>query len=309
MEFSQRSNRGKNSKRQPKNAKKYFLVFMVLLMVLFLIILAYFYIFFGYRRMNIAVSLPNGDAEVVSFDPDTKSVVRIFIPGDTQVSASRHLGKWRLKSIWKLGEDEGGAGNLLMTSITKSFKFPIDSWSESGIDDFFKMNVFSFLRALFSNYKSNLSFTDRLRMGVYILVHGNISKFDLSDSSYLEKRVLSDGDWGYMITSRMPDKVAAVFADPMISQAGVSIIIVNSSSGDDFMVRTIGDTLEMLGPKVVATFDENIENFDCRITGANGEVLKRIARVFQCNVLERKGNDNDKDSVKVYLGEEFFRRY
>ncbi len=268
-------------------------------------------VYFSYKtfeRTNIAVYTKSGDVVVIAADPQQKTITTLKIPGNTQVEASRQMGKWRLKSIWKLGHDEKIGGRLLAETVTRSFRFPIDSYADEKIMNVIQGNIFSKMKSVLSFSETNMDTFKKVDLFILSL-SAKVSAtydFDLADSTYLVEGPLSDGDSGFSIKDKIPGKLSSFFADNDIASKHSTAIIINESS-DNSLTREIGEIIEVLGAKVVATSSEKSTDIDCTVSGTAIEARDHIAKVFNCKV---SSNDDDKNiDIRLVFGEKFARRF
>ncbi len=282
------------AKKNPPKKKKFGR--WILLGLIIVLLIALIYIFFGPHiwdaksRLSIALAKKNGDVAVITLDPSSSSITTIDIPGTTQVTASRNLGTWKLASIQKLGINEKmDGGNFLASTITKSFRFPIEAWeNENG-----------------SN--TNLSLKDKIAITLFSFGIKSTSRvdIDLASSGYIYKTKLPDGSEGFEISQNIPVKVASIFTDALISERGVNVVIVDKMPSD-FVSGRIGEIIEVLGAKISSIEKDDVANIDCIVSGED-PIVTKLANLFKCKVEVKKLDSNVK--AKITLGQNFKKRF
>ncbi|HEX6976738.1 MAG TPA: hypothetical protein VF185_00055 [Patescibacteria group bacterium] len=304
MKYPARPSRLAAKKNPPK--KKNFGRWILLALIVLLIV-AIIYILFGPHiwdaksRLSIALQKKNGDVEVVTLDPSSSSITTINIPATTQVSASRDLGTWKLGSIQKLGINEKlDGGSFLASSITKSFKFPVEAWGDESMDS---LSFFS----LFRQTSTNLHLKDKIAIALFSFGIKSASRVDinLANTGYIVGAKLPDGTNGYEISLNIPVKVSSVFTDALISKRGVNVVIVDKMQSD-FVSGRVGEIIEVLGAKISSIEKEDALPIDCIVAG-NDPIVGKLANLFKCKVEAKKLNSNVE--AEITLGQNFKKRF
>lgn len=281
----------------------FFIVFLVLV----------FYLFFKphvwdkSQRLTLATLKESGDVVVSFFDPQNSTITSFLIPGNTEVNVSKQLGQWKLKSVWKLGENEGLGGKLLSETITKSFKAPVEAWASQGAMGLTSSLPSQVMKAVLGGYETNLSLRDRVNLGIFSLKVKNSSKIfiDMRETGYLQPMLLADGEEGFKVKSVIPAKIAAIFADSQISKEGILVRIINKTK-DPEIANHIGQIIEMMGAKVVAINQEEIDETDCMVISRKTFTASKIAKIFSCELEEKDGENPNLDFV---FGSKFQTRF
>ncbi len=265
-----------------RKLKKFLIVFAVLFLAVSLIF--WFLINSHRRRIILAIPLSDGGVNVSVFNNENNTITSFKIPSETLVSASRNLGFWRIKSIWRLGIDEKLYGKLLSETLAKSFYFPVDSWASYEAGGFLNGGLGTSLSSLFSSYKTNLSFWDKIN----IFLMSNTARRDFSDlekSSLLEEAVLPDGDRGFRISnSYTPSEIVSAFADPVLSSTNATVSIFNQGQLGNDKIVGVGMLLEMMGAKVIGSFSKSSADFNCQVEAKNKNVAIEFQRILGCSI-------------------------
>ncbi len=262
----------------------------------------------GKDKLNLVINRKEADIVVASFDPRLKELTTITIPGDTQAELSRQLGTWKLKSVWKLAANEKIGGVLLSETITKNFRFPIYTWADSDAYGFINGNIFDLSKSVLSIYKTNLSFWDRVKLGVFVISLSDAKRFDydLRNFPIIQSTKLLDGSRGYQVTNKRSDKFSLIFSDSEISEKNLKVSIKDATDKPQIAQR-VGEIIEVLGAKIFDISKEEPGAFDCQVSGKEVSVVKKLATLFSCKQSKDKMEGNF--DIELRIGEDFAKRY
>ncbi|KKQ75857.1 MAG: hypothetical protein US96_C0003G0015 [Candidatus Woesebacteria bacterium GW2011_GWB1_38_5b] len=257
-------------------------------------------------RLTVATKDSQQTIYIAIFDPQTHSLIKIIIPGNTLIDTANGLGKWQLSSIVKLGQNEGLGLTLLAQSITKGLKLPIDAVAEERALALSDPNIFNILKSAFSDYETNLTLKDKINLGLFSLRAKNTDRttLNLEDTGMLKKSTLPGGDEGYVPTGNIPPALAAHFSDPMFENSFRITVIDSSGEG---LSNQISQILESLGGKVFSVQNKEMSDTDCLIVGEKKPVVQRIAGIFSC-AIDFKKTESSFD-IEIYLGTQFAKRF
>jgi hypothetical protein len=288
---------------------------IIKLLIIALLAIALFFILFlntefwnGDDKLSLVINTHGGDVVVATFDPELEEVTKIVIPADTEVQVSRQLGTWRLKSVWQLGENEGWSGQLLAETVTKHFKLPVIAWADEGAIGFSEGSLASVLKAVALPYKTNLKIGDRIHIALFSLGVINTKRVDinLAETPYLKRRKLVDGEEGYLLVGKLPEKLLVIFSDPKISEKNARVVI-RDASGKPGLAQEIGEIIEVLGAKVVSITKEKEMKVGCEIYGREEKSIEKIGLLFSCNRL--KEESEGEFDLEIRIGKEFAKRF
>jgi hypothetical protein len=266
----------KRRTRRPKPKKSprlifYLILFLFLLAVLFFVLLK---ISFWDGKSKFGLVVAKGEnVEVVVFNPRGETLTTIAIPGETQVLVAGGLGSWKLKSVWQLGINEKKGGDLLAKTIAKNFGLPVFAWADK---------TFIFPR------KTNLTVGDRLKIALFSLRVGRESRasINLADySEFLKAKTLLDGSKGYLLSGRIPAKIAVLLTDEALAGKNFKAGLVDKTSGPD-PTAFVSRIIETAGIKVASIARDEPENFGCVVRAKNKKLAAYFLRIFSC----RPGN-------------------
>jgi hypothetical protein len=307
---------GFKTKRKNKIKKRSYLkIFIILLLVLAVgvfIRLLNNSLFGNEKKIAVSVGRSDGDAEVIIFNLKDPEITRLLIPGNTEIDSSYNLGKWRVKSLIKLGNQEGiGGGKLLMRSIVKSMKFPLLAWVEgdnfSGIAD---GNIRGIIK-IFYPFKTNLKFRDKLTIAAFTLKVANSKRMsiDLSDTNYLKEVTLGDGEMGYQITRDFPKQLYSQFTYESLLQANPKIVI-NDYTKSHYVSEEISKIIEIMGSKVTYVYKKEPNGKDgCSVIGKSKDLIPVIAKLFSCSLEVGSGDKLEENVIELNLNEGFEKSF
>jgi hypothetical protein len=301
MRSAQRKARIENGK---KKVHIYGLLIKVFIpLVIFLSIILYLNLSTKYwndhDKFSFAFQNSEGKVGVVVLDPALNEQTTLIIPGDTEVIVARSYGTLRIKNIWQLGVNEKLGGGLLAQTVTQSFLFPTNLWSDCDMSDVWKF--------IFASKQTNIPFGDRLAAGIFVLRINAIDKteIDLGVSQFLRKQTLTDGKPGYVTAGNISGRLTIYFADNNFANKNIKFVLVDAT-GSHIVASKVGQILEVMGGKVVEV-DKRAEetSFDCEVSGNNPDVVKKVAVLFSCKKIPDKSNFD----LEMRLGTKFAKRF
>jgi len=263
--------------------------------------------FSGKNKLGIAINSPDGGIIVSVLDPENNEITNISIPASTQLDVARGLGRWKSKSIWALGVNEKIGGVLLQETVIKNFHFPVSAWADAPAYGFVSGDFLANLKAVFFPYKTNLRIGDRVRVGLFTLAVKNANRLDidLSKTGFLKKAKLTDGESGYIVAGKIPDDLLVVF-----SQLGTSgkeaKVNIKDATDTALTAQELGETIQVLGGKIVAVSKVESEALDCTLKGDKLWV-HTLAQVFSCKI--EKTPPEGKFDLEIKIGRGFADRF
>lgn len=309
MSPAQRRKRFASLKAKGKKSKGFGLIALVIILLLALAFVA-FNTKYWRAEAKVVLVQPSlgGEILVTAFDPETEEITNIIVPANTELEVARELGRWKAKSIWKLGENEKLSGKLLKETVIKNFHFPVIAWADSKAYGFATGDVLALAKAVFFPYKTNLRIGDRIRIGLFSLgvKTGKRIEINLSETSYLKKTKLTDGEEGFTVTGKTPRELLILFADAKVSQKGLRVNI-KDATGKYAVAQETGETIEVMGAKVAAVTKMEKENSDCKISGKDKSFTRLVGEVFDCK--EIGDSPEGTFDLEITLGETFAKRF
>lgn len=298
--------------KKKKKGLRFSLRAIAFLVISFFVLL--FYLFFrfkflgGVSKQSLVVNSKEGNVVVSSIDLKSEEITNIIIPANTQLLVTRQLGTWKAKSIWQLGVNEGLGGELLRETIIKNFHIPVRYWAESHGQALIGGGFFPALVSLFYPLQTNLGTLDKLKLAVLSakIPSSRITEIDLGETPMLKQTRLLDGEEGFVIRSKVPEKVLLVFADEAMAGSEIRLSI-KDATGNSKVAELVSKTLEVMGVKLVSKTLEDLGDFDCFVSGKRREVVEKVVKLFLCK--EEKEESLGNFDLEVKLGRGFARRF
>lgn len=260
----------------------------------------------GTDKFAFTFLLDSGDVAVNVLDPKLNELTTLVIPGDTQVEVARNYGELRIKNVWQLGINEKIEGRLLAETVTQGFLFPVFLWSSKDANALVAGNTFGILRFIFFPESTNISFWDRVSVGLFAMRVGDSGKssLDLGKNQFLVKRKLNDGLMGYILGGTISQRLTVYFADNSFADKNVRVAIEDATGTSD-VAGKVGQIIEVLGGKVVAIDKKTAIDTDCKVFGTAEDAVKKVAEIFSCKVVKNAGDFD----LEIDLGSAFAKRF
>lgn len=260
--------------------------------ILLLVIVLTFFIFKnkswnGVDKFSYVSSDTDGNVTVTVLDPKLLEVTKIKIPSDTEVNVARNYGVLKIKNVWQLGVNEKIGGKLLAETVTKNFLFPVTNWQND--DD------------------SNINFIDKIKINIFLKKINDIDKteIDMGKGQFLIKAKLEDGTSGFKLPSNISGRLTSYFADTNLAEKNIKISIVDGS-GKSGLAENLGAILEVIGGKIVSIDKkQNMDEFDCTVTGANNNAVENVNNLFNCEIVKSE----TKFDLEIIVGKKFASRF
>jgi hypothetical protein len=296
----------KNKKRKKNFNFLKFLIPAGIIAALFLFVKLNTHVWDSKDKVSVVFKGENGDVGVTVLDPVLSEVTTLVIPADTQVDVARSYGTLRIKNVWQLGLNEKIGGRLLAETVTQNFLFPVFLWDETS-PGFDKGSVAGVLHFIFFPGQTNISFGDRVRMGIFTLGVQDLGRsvIDLGKSQFLSKRILADGQPGYELTGPVSQRLTVYFSDNEIGNQNIKVNITDAT-GAPGVSEKMGEILQVIGGKVVSIDRKTTsDSTDCVISGESPPAVKKIANLFSCKVASTKTAFD----VDIKIGSAFAKRF
>jgi hypothetical protein len=304
---ARRKKRKTRSKRS-KPKKRYFYFFIGLL--LFLIILFFLLrtkLWNKNEKLNLLVR--NKDSfSVVVLDPLLDEVYIMKVPENTEIDVAGDLGRWKVRSLWDLGKQENLEGKLAARTMIMGLGLPVYAWADEEAFGLMSSGLRSSIIALFSSYKTNLSFGDKVQILLFSSKVKNTKRaeYDLGETGLLEKNTLSDGTQGYEVSKTPPQNILAIFSEPYFSQGAVRVSIKDVNDNPD-STKKVGRVLEVLGGKLSLVKTASDFKGVCRVSSKKKTLLDTILKIFDCE--EALLDEKQAFDLEITLGEKFTEVY
>lgn len=253
----------------------------------------------GHDKLAFAFQNSDGVVGITVLDPVLNEETTFIIPGETQIDVARNYGTLRIKNVWQLGVNEKLGGKLLSETLTNSFLFPTNLWSNKDLGNIWKF--------IFTTKETNIPFGDRLAAGMFAMRVSGIDKtvIDLGSNQFLRKQNLADGKPGYILSGPINGRLTAYFANNSFSNQNLKFSL-DDATGSYGTAGGVGAVLEVLGGKVVAVDKKATDDsLDCKVFGQNSDVVKKVATLFACQKISEKSNFD----LEMQIGSKFAKRF
>lgn len=260
----------------------------------------------GVDKASVVYLEEGGDVSVIVLDPKLQEVTTLTIPKNTQVEVARNYGTFTIGNVWQLGVNEKLGGKLLAETVTNNFLFPTTLWAggSTGLESGKFNDLVCFI---FAPGKTNIMFGDRVKMALFSMKIQDIGRtyIDLGKSKFITKKILEDGQPGYVLEGAVSQRLTIYFADNQIETDNVKINITDAT-GTPGVADRLGQILEVLGGKVVSIDKKTVaEESDCLISGKNTTAVDKITKLFSC----KKVTDDSSFDLNIKIGKAFAGRF
>lgn len=247
----------------------------------------------GEEKINIAVQEGEGDVTVYILDPALEEEVKMIIPAETEVSLSQNLGSIRIKNVQKLGNNEDMGFDLLPKTITKSFMFPVNLFSDTPPASF----------KFVTTKNTNIGLGDRVAIYMFDKKVKNLdrSTIDLAKSLFVTKAKLTDGELGYVLPNQISPRLTFYFSDNDFLQKETRVYI-KDASGVYGLADTFGKIIEVMGGKVVTIEKVEKSESSCSFVTEDKKIAAKMEKLFDCTKQKDKVGDFE---LEVILGSQF----
>jgi hypothetical protein len=270
-------------------------------------------------QVNVVI---DGDPVIIaSWQPKPARVLVVTIPANFAVSAVRSLGKYPLRSLWKLGVMQGSSGSILAQSVGELLAIPTpwyigessqssDANATSRIQQIF--SLISLPQLLSGRIKTNMP-TGTLLMGLWRISRINRDRFVEIPLgvSVVTNELQADGTLLSLVT---PQLVETVLGDEFelnsIREESFTIAVNNTTAASGLAERA-ARIIDRLGGNVVSVGNENRQIERCQIRTdqqrRDSATAKIFAHVFDCENGDL-GSD-DYANVVIAVGTDYASRF
>lgn len=270
-------------------------------------------------------------------DLNTQSATLINFPDNLYLSVPKGFGRWKVESIYRLGQSENPpvGPNLLEQTLTYSFGVPVDAYLifEGENLDFAKrvidvknnpMAALLYLRL----GKTNLTPKEIITLSLNLknIRSDKFEEIDLGDTQVVGEITLPDKSTGLEVNMNSLDRfIQKNFEDSKLVDEGLSIGIFNATSYP-LLAERAEKLIEGMGGRVIFTSNakQNLEK--TQVSGRKSYTLERISSIFEAGCKtqtttlfgEKKTDKNCEEDldlgssradVNLYLGEDYYLKF
>jgi hypothetical protein len=168
------------------------------ILLLILVILGLFYKYSSNLNFSFVRKTSGGGGEILIIDSINNKTSKISLDPDLELDSARGYGKYKLSSLWVLGEKERINGKLVSESINKNYFTPIYLWDDgknSNLNIFQKFALLMKLRNVETVQLTSLEILSPLLFGLNETTDIKVEMDDLtgnSNTSVAVSKILSN---------------------------------------------------------------------------------------------------------------------
>lgn len=312
-------------KRLPKRKKRFNNIRFTLYAIIFLVLIGAGWriygslaqsIWDGRNRVNIVFATQ--PVFIASFSPHLGSLSLLLIPNETYIQTTHGYGKYRIETIWKLGELEDRE-SLLAESSQEYLGLPVDGWVGGGKEEIQneKQAKGLILNRLFGLIKgrdeTNLTRWDLVRLWWEIrgVRFDKIYLINLTETSAITVVTLPDGTTGFELdTSRLDGIIAKYFQDEKIREEGVVLEVANATNYPGLAAHA-ARIISNVGGRLISVRDWSLRSKECEVRSKKEKVgsytLGKLMKIFDCKASGEDLGDSRAEAVLI-LGENYWEK-
>lgn len=193
-------------------------------------------------QSNINIVIRNGTVGVLTYNPNEAKITTLEIPDQTYIEVPGGFGKWKLASVYDLGQTESPpkGSQLLADAVVAVLGVPIDGFIQTagqvgnggaeGVMEKIRQNpadLFFMVRTL----RTNLTFKEifKLMWKLPKVRFDKVEKLSLNDFEVMEKSQLADGSMIYLPDQIRLDATLKHFIESKIADEGFTIAVFNAT--------------------------------------------------------------------------------
>lgn len=295
----------------------------------------------GTQTLNLVVKSKN--IYTLSFNPVEQSVVVIKIPDETYVDVPFNFGRWPVRSLYKLGQDDSVPMGALLLEKTMSsvFGVPIEGYlllstklADKPFEDVveqIRQNPWEAL-SLIRTSKTDLSLPELVRLvgGLRGVRSDKVKVVDLAQSQITQWNLLPDSSRVLGIQQvRLDQFVQDKFEDSKLRDSGLTIGIVNATDHPG-LAENAARMVTNMGGRVIYTTSAETRVSSTLVLGKPSYTTTRLVQVFNAGCLGQSSGllsklgltggakkcsfddpslDLSRSDVVVVLGEDYYTSF
>lgn len=231
----------------------------------------------GSSRFRLVLADPDGGVTIALIDPKRNELQPFRINGDLQTETAYGYGKFKVSSLWKLGEQEKkGGGNMVARTLIKGLGVPVEGFLSYGDS----VSAFPLARGMLFATETNVSLIDRLRF-VWFSLNSRI--LDMKDLS--------------------PDNTI-ILGEEIAKLSDGIVTLSYTTELSDTQVRSLNTLVSNLGGKILdISINQEKLSYTCEVKGPS-LFSHKLARILNCHYVK-----TDTEGVTLIVGEEFAKNY
>ncbi len=258
-----------------------------------------------YTKLIVTSQLNKGDVEIYVLDFVKREINVISIPGDVSVELPGNLGYWKIRNVWKIGENEGISGGIfLQKTLLSNFGWPVASWAETDFSE--NIHKEKYFSAVFkTTISQNVSLINKFQ--IYSLLSdvqvSGMNKIDIMKTSYIDRLDNYQSDDNIAISSiDPPDYFYGIFKQRDLD--GLLFRIITVEDVRTKVVKNLSHAINLSGGILVST--KNTEksggSYACFIKVKDAIILRSYPLEYL--ICDRHVYDESLDvDIEVYINQ------
>lgn len=275
-------------------------------------------------EFNLNLVLISSSISVFTYNPQDKKIVILEIPSETYVEVPGGFGKWQLRAVYGLGQQEGRGGILLKNTLSNFLGLPFDGFLElrGPVREKKASEILNILRSnhlgsfeLLKYLQTDLTLFELLRFKLALaqVRFDKIESRNLLDTRVLDKSKLADGTEIFLTDPVKLDSILLEFIDPKLVSEGKSIAIFNATSHPQ-LAQKAARIITNLGGNVIITGNYSRNLKKTVLFGEQSKTLKKLLQVFvldcpnkkNCDKIDSEKEDqSSRAQINLFLGEDY----
>ncbi len=277
----------------------------------------------GNSKINLVIL--SSSVSLISYSPKDKDLKIVIIPQETYLEVAHNFGKWKIGSIYNLGQSEKVPQGieLLSQSLSQFLGVPMDGYLKlrGFLHDKNALELITYLRQSQINFlnlkfSSNSSLNDwelyRLVTGVNSVRFDKIEEINLG-KGYLKDSVLPDQT---KVKLALPERIeilsGKLFADSAISDEQLSIAVFNATKIPG-LAQKAARLISNSGGNVIIEKNAQTQNLKKSIVlttiSSKSYTFNRLKAIFakncpNCDIVDETVQKS-RAQINVVLGEDF----
>lgn len=278
--------------------------------------------YFWDSNFNINLVVKGRLISVVSLRPSSKIVTILPLPDETYLEVPGEFGRWRLSSIYDLGQStKFGGGKLLKNSISTFLGIPIDGFL-LFTDSFEQKEILELVEIMRGNPLGSWSMlphlqTDltlwelvRLKWHISAVRFDKVETLDLLQLEVLDKEKLADGTAVYTFDPIKLDSVFTELSDPKVSSEHLSVAVFNATNHPG-LAQKAARVITNIGGNVIITSNSDKKYDKTYLWGEPSATLTRLTQIFGSAKISpiEDGIASSRAHINILVGEDFYQDF
>lgn len=280
------------------------------------------------ENLTINLVVKNSEVSLLSYIPSEKRITIIKLPDNLLVDVPFNMGKWKLGSVYELGETTklGFGSKLIEQTVSQTLGIPINGILDFNslktnqkdvIENFRKeANIFEILK----NLKTDLTLWEilKLKLALSAVRFDKVKLIDLTNLYILDEEVLADGTKVFTGDPVKIDSIIFDISDPKISGEHKSVAIFNATE-EPLLAEGAGRLISNLGANVIVVSNANKKSVKSYVLGEGSQTYQRLIQIFdpslcsydkKCDKIppDELGIGSSRADIIVVLGEDYLKK-